>query len=55
MTAYLHFILEKDRDVFPVKLVQQRIGVDVDFLERDAEAAQALCHLLAEMAVRPPV
>ena len=49
-------ILEhQDRDIAAVSQAQLRIGVDVDFLEIDAERAQLACHLLAEMAAAAAV
>jgi hypothetical protein len=51
MTAELGFVLEEDGNVLAVELVEPRIGIDVDLLELDAEAAQSRRHLFAEMAV----
>jgi hypothetical protein len=55
VAADLDVVPEQDRDLFPVKLVQPRIRVDIDFLEIDAEGAQRLRHLLAQVAVGPAV
>ena len=53
MAAELDFVPEEHRDICAVELVEARIGVDVDLLELDTQAAQGDCHLFAEMAVRP--
>ena len=55
MAAQLHVVGEQDRNVLAVQRFQAGIGVDVDLLELDAEAAQARRHLVAEMAPGPAV
>ncbi len=46
---------QENRNIRPVELVQTGIGIDVDFLEIDAQGTQRLRHLLAQMAVGTPV
>src|SRR5688572_31681532 len=41
---------DEDRHVAAVLQAQVRVGIDVDFLEVDAQRAQLRCHLVAEMA-----
>ena len=43
------------RHVASIAQPQMRIGIDVDFLELDAEGAQLGRHLVAEMAAAPAV
>ena len=51
-----NYLIEyKDRYVAAVPQPQMRFGIDVDFLEIDAERTQLARHLFAEMAAAAAV
>ena len=54
MPADLDAVLEQDRDVFPVQLIQPGVGVHIYFNERDPKGPQGRSHLFAQMAVHAP-
>src|SRR5262249_10496002 len=45
VAADLHAVLQEDRDVFAVQLVEPGIGIDVHFSKRDAKGPQGRSHL----------
>jgi hypothetical protein len=51
MPADFDPVLEQDRDILPVPLVEPGVAVDVDLDKRDVKRPQGGCHLLAEVAV----